>query len=54
MALQPKFKLRVYRELKHEIGFEEFLEYAKQAPSRLVFKFRSGTYGLCEELGRHD
>ena len=34
--------------------FEEYLEYVKGAPSRLFLKFRSGTHGLFEELGRHD
>ena len=29
------------------------LEYVKRAPSRLLLKFRSGTHGLFEELGRH-
>ena len=53
MALQHKSKLRVYRELKREVGFEDYLEYVKGAPSRLFFKFRSGTHGLFEELGRH-
>ena len=52
MALQHKSKLQLYRELKREIGFEEYLEYVKEALSRLFFKFRSGTHGLFEELGR--
>ena len=39
--------------MKREIGFEEYLEYIKGAASRLFFKFRSGTHGLFEELGRH-
>ena len=30
MALQHKSKLRVYRELKPEVGFEEYLEYVKE------------------------
>ena len=34
MTLQHKSKLRVYRELKQEIGFEEYLEYVKEVPSR--------------------
>ena len=54
MALHNKSKLRVYRELKREIGLEEYLEYVKEALSRLFVKFRSGTHGLFEELGRHD
>ena len=40
--------------MKQEIGFEEYLEYVKKATSRLFLKFRSGTNGLFEELGRHD
>ena len=35
-------------------GFEDYLEYVKGAPSRLCFKFHSGTHGLFEDLGRHD
>ena len=53
MALQHKSKLHVYRELKREVGFEDYLEYVKGEPSRLFFKFRPGTHGLFEELGRH-
>ena len=30
MALQHKSKIQVYRELKQEIGFEEYLEYVKE------------------------
>ena len=40
--------------MKHEIGFKEYLEYVKGAPSRLFLKFGLGTHGLFEELGRHD
>ena len=29
------------------------LRYVKGLPSRLFFKFCSGTHGLFEELGRH-
>ena len=53
MALQHKSKLRVYKELKRGVGFEEYLKHVKGPPSRLLFKFRSGTHGLFEELGRH-
>ena len=35
------------------VGFEEYLKRVKGPPSRLPFKFRSGTHGLFEELGRH-
>ena len=54
IALQHKSKLRVHKELKSEILFEEYLEYVEGATSRLFLKFRSGTHGLFEELGRHD
>ena len=39
MALQHKSKLQVYRELKREIWFEEYLEYVKGAPSTLFLSF---------------
>ena len=39
-ALQHKSKLHIYREVKREIGFEEYLEYVRGLPSRLFFKFR--------------
>ena len=29
MDLQHKSKLHIYRELKREVGFEEYLEYVK-------------------------
>ena len=35
MALQHTSKLRDYRELKQQIGFEKYLEYVKGAPSIL-------------------
>ena len=43
-----KSKLRVYRELK-----EEHLHGVSDMSSKLLFRFRSGTHGLNEELGRH-
>ena len=38
--------------MKREIGFEEYLQYVKGAPSELEFKLCSGTHGLFEELGK--
>ena len=35
------------------VEFKEYLRGASDAASRLMFKFRSGTHGLNEELGRH-
>ena len=52
-ALQHKWKLRVYKELECGVGFEEYLKHVKGPFSRLFFKFRSGTHGHFEELGRH-
>ena len=40
--------------MKWEIGFQEYLQYIKGAPSRLFLTFCSGIHGLFEELGRHD
>ena len=40
--------------MKREIGLEEYLEYVKEAPSRLFLKFRLGTHWLFEELVKHD
>ena len=54
MALQHIIKLQIYRELKREIGFEEYLKHVKGAPCRLFLKFCLCTDGLFEELGRHD
>ena len=53
IPLQHKSKLRVYRQLKWEIGFDEYKEYVKRALSILFLKFRSNTRGLFMELGRH-
>ena len=33
------------------VGFKKYLHGASDAGSRLLFKFRSGTHGLNEELG---
>ena len=35
------------------IEFKRYLHGVSDAGSRLMFKFRSGTHGLNEELGRH-
>ena len=42
MALRHKSKLRVYKELKRGVGFEEYLRYVKGPPSRLFFKVPFG------------
>ena len=33
--------------------FKKYLRGVSDAGTRLLFKFRSGTHGLNEELGRH-
>ena len=53
MALQHKSKLNIYKDLKRGVGFEEYLKHVKGPTSRFLSKFRSGTQGLFEELGRH-
>ena len=55
MALQHKSKLQVHRELKPEIGFEEYLEYVNGAPSRLFLSFVRTPMGClrsCEGMVR--
>ena len=37
MALQHKSKFHVYKELKREVGFEEYLQNVKGPSSRLFF-----------------
>ena len=46
-------KLSLYRTSSKKVGFKKYLHGVNDAGSRLLFKFRSGTHGLNEELGRH-
>ena len=48
-----KSKLRVYRELTEDFECKKYLHGVSDMGSKLLFKFRSGTHGLNEELGRH-
>ena len=48
-----KSKLRVYRELKKILSVKNYLHGVSDMGSKLLFRFRSGTHGLNEELGRH-
>ena len=48
-----KNKLRVYRELKEVFECKKYLYRVPDMGSKLLFRFRSGTHGLNEELGRH-
>ena len=49
-----KNKLRVYRELKEDFECKKNLHGVSDMGSKLLFRFRSGTHGLNEELGRHN
>ena len=48
-----KSKLRVYRELKEDFECKKYLHGVSDMGSQLLFRFRSGTNSLNEELGRH-
>ena len=48
-----KNKLRVDRELKEVFECKKYLYRVPDMGSKLLFRFRSGTHGLNEELGRH-
>ena len=52
IALQHTSKWHIYKELKWEVGFEEYLQDLKGTPG-LFSEFCSVTHGLFEELGRH-
>jgi hypothetical protein len=52
-GLNSKVKLSLYRTFNKVIDFKKYLHGVCDAGSRLMFKFRSGTHGLNEELGRH-
>ena len=51
-GLNSKVKLDVKRFGK-EVEFKRYLRRVGDAGTRLLLKFRSGTHGLNEELGRH-
>ena len=52
-GLDSKVKLSLYRTLCKAVEFKAYLHRECDTGSRLMFKFRSGTHGLNEELGRH-
>ena len=45
--------LTLYKTFGKVVEFKKYLHGPGDAGSRLLFKFRSGTHGLNEELGRH-
>ena len=52
-GLNSKVKLQLYKTFGKEVEFMRYLHGISDARTRLLFKFRSGTHGLNEELGRH-
>ena len=52
-GLNTKVKLDIYKRFGKSVEFKKYLHGVYDAGSRLLFKFRSGTHGLNEELGRH-
>ena len=52
-GLNSKVKLSLYRTFGKIVEFKKYLRGVSDAGTRLLFKFRSGTHGLNEELGRH-
>ena len=43
----------MYKMFGKSVEFKKYLHGVSNAGTRLLFKFRSGTHGLNEELGRH-
>ena len=52
-GLNTNVKLDMYKRFGKSVEFKKYLHGICDAGSRLLFKFRSGTHGLNEELGRH-
>ena len=52
-GLNTKVKLGMYKRIGKSVEFKKYLHGICDAGSRFLFKFRSGTHGLNEELGRH-
>ena len=52
-GLNTNVKLGMYKRFGKSVEFKKYLHGICDAGSRLLFKFRSGTHGLNEELGRH-
>ena len=52
-GLDNKVKLAMYNKFGKRVEFKKYLHGVSDAGTRLLFKFRSGTHGLNEALGRH-
>ena len=51
--LNTKVKLYFYKLYGKSVEFKKYITWICDARSRLLFKFRSGTHKLNEELGRN-
>ena len=52
-GLDNKVKLAMYKTFGKRVEFKKYLYGVCDVGTRLLFKFRSGTHGLNEELSRH-
>ena len=52
-GLSNKTKLTIYKSFGKEVKFKCYHHGISDAGTRLLFKLRSGTHGLNEELGKH-
>ena len=52
-GLNSKVKLQLYKSFGKEVDFKAYLHGVSDAGTRPLFKIRSGTHSLNEELGRH-
>ena len=52
-GLDNKVKLPMYKKFGKRVEFKKYLHGVSDAGTRLLFKFRSVTHSLNEELGRH-
>ena len=52
-GLDTKVKIDIYKWFGKSVEFKKYLHGVCDAGIRPMFKFRSGTHGLNEELGRH-
>ena len=51
--LNNKTKLTIYKSFGKEVKLKRYGHGVSDAGTHLLFKLRSGTHGLNEELGRH-
>ena len=53
LDIKTKLHTCMYKRFVKQSQFRKYLHGLCDAGTRLMFKFRSGTHGLNEELGRH-